>query len=199
MRKIVGFELKKLVSRIGIYILALLLAGLLVASAYMYKPENPTITPAALAGETVTEMYTNFEMIKNMYEEVIDNVSSNADTYVTQSTNHNKYNIKKTLMDKLETFDDLCLLYTETSTATKPDYPTLVSLIKQSLVDLNANFNAAFDYKKDDGSYYILTTNENYSKLKSLLNSIPHPKCPKAPTELFGQWDAITISQGCPR
>ena len=50
MRKIIGFELKKLVSRIGIYILAVLLAGLLVVGVFMYKPTERKISTHALVG-----------------------------------------------------------------------------------------------------------------------------------------------------
>ena len=174
MGKIISFELKKLVSRIGIYILALLLAGLLVASAYMYKPDHPATTPTALAGDTVSEMYVNFQTIKTSNQNSIIDVSLEADSYVEGSANYNKYNNAKTLMDKMDLFDSLCLLYAETSTATKPDYPTLLASIKQSLADLNNElFNNALNYEKEDAIYCVLTTNQNYSKLKSLLNSVP--------------------------
>lgn len=174
MGKIIGFELKKLVSRIGIYILALLLAGLLVASAYMYNPEHPVVTPTGLAGETITEMYENFELVKKSNEDLVENISLEAEGYVASSPKYNQYNNKETLMNKLLVFDDLCLIYAETTTATRPDYPTLLASIKQALADLTSEiFNNALAYEKEDADYYVLTTNKNYSQLKSLLNSVP--------------------------
>ena len=174
MGKIIGFELKKLVSRIGIYILVLLLAGLLVASAYMYNPEHPVVTPIGLAGETATQMYENFEFVRDSNENIIDNISLEAEGYVVGADGYNQYNNKETLMAKLLVFDDLCLTYAETTTATRPDYPTLLASIKQSLADLKSEiFNNALAYEKEDANYYVLTTNKNYSQLKTLLNSIP--------------------------
>ena len=125
-------------------------------------------------GDTVTEMYTNFSTIKTANEDAIDNLALKASSYVADSSNYSKYNTNKTLMDKLDLFDSLCLTYAEASTATAPDYPALLSAIKQTLADLNNElFNNALNYNKDNATYYVITTNQNYSKLKSLLNSVP--------------------------
>ena len=43
MNKIIGFELKKLVSKPGIYILAVLLAVLLCVSAFIYNPKEKEV------------------------------------------------------------------------------------------------------------------------------------------------------------
>ena len=59
MRKVIGFELKKLVSRIGIYILVVLLAGLLVAGVFMYNPIERNTTPS----------YVDYNQIKNEIRE----------------------------------------------------------------------------------------------------------------------------------
>ena len=174
MGKIISFELKKLVSRIGIYILVLLLAGLLVASAFMYKPEHPIITSPGLVGETVSDMYTNFKALETANKNTLNSISLEASSYVDGSDNYNAYNNSTTLKELLETFDNLCLLYAETTTANKPDYATLLASIRSSLENLKTKlFNEAFDYSQEDSTYYVLTTNQNYSKLKTLLNSIP--------------------------
>ena len=60
MAKVIGFELKKLISRIGIYILVVLMAGVLVSGVFMYKPTERSIDTKALFGDTVSEMYNDF-------------------------------------------------------------------------------------------------------------------------------------------
>lgn len=178
MRKIISFELKKFVSRIGIYILAALLAGLLVASYFMYKPEHPEFTSPALAGETVSDMYTKFQSLKIENDEIFNSISLEANSYIPDSSNYNKYNDKQTLMELLKDFDNNCLLYDtysnkSTSLATGEELSALRRAIKKSKDALyDEIFKNVFTYKKDDASYYILTTNQNYSKLKTLLNSV---------------------------
>ena len=167
MGKVIGFELKKLVSRIGIYILVVLLAGVLVAGIFMYKPKENTPLTYSLVGETVSDMYANFN--NNLKPDAIasvEQIAENASTYMSSSTNYVKYNNPKQVEDVWEAFDNYCLLYNE-SNATDMEYATLLVGIRQSLQNLvdvldNTLFNA--QPMKD---YYILTTNKNYQALQS--------------------------------
>jgi len=174
MRKIIGFELKKLVSRIGIYILVVLLAGLLVSGIFMHEPTKRDIVNKSLVGETVSELYNSFD--KNLKQEYIDSVDAvafNASTYVTSSPTYQKYNDSETLRCLFVKFDDYCLLYNETSTAVKPDYSALLIAIKQSVANFKTALDEALQPAKDNTGYYVLTTNQNYTKLYTLLNTLP--------------------------
>ena len=67
MGKIISFELKKLVSRIGIFLLVGIMAGLIVAGVYIYKPVERSYTSLSLIGNTVTDMYDHFNNIYSRY------------------------------------------------------------------------------------------------------------------------------------
>ena len=89
MGKVIGFELKKLVSRIGIYILAILMAGLLVAGAFMYKPTERDTSSLSLVGDTVSEMYDNFTNdLQQNYLDELQSIAFNASTYISSSENY---------------------------------------------------------------------------------------------------------------
>lgn len=172
MRKVIGFELKKLVSRIGIYILVVLMAGLLVAGVFMYEPDKRNTTTLSLVGETVTDMYNSFNNdLKQSYLDEVETISSNADTYVTTSANYMKYNNADEINKLFTTFDDYCLLYNEAS-ATPSDYSILLVGINQSLANLKSALDQALTPTKDMTGYYVLTTNDNYTQLYTLINKI---------------------------
>ena len=172
MNKIIGFELKKLLSRIGIYVLVVLLAGLMVAGIFMYKPEKRPIITYTLVGDTVSEMYNNFDNdIKQGYLDSIDMIVADANTYIPTSSSYVKYNDKKEIGTLFTTFDDYCLLYND-STATPDEYATILVGIQQSLSNLKNAVIDTLDIGKDMQGYYILTTNTNYYELKKVFVEI---------------------------
>ena len=60
MFKIVSAEIKKTVSKPGIYILSVLLAIILVLGIFIYKPTLHQSTRFELNGDTYIEKYTDF-------------------------------------------------------------------------------------------------------------------------------------------
>lgn len=172
MGKIIGFELKKLVSRIGIYILVVLMAGLLVAGVFMYDPIERNTNTKTLVGETVSDMYANFTNdLKQGYLNTIAGVAEDANTYVNTSANYNQSNDKQYIDNLFEAFDSYCLLY-YTDDVTNSEYNTLLVGIKQSLTNLKNALDNGLNSVKNTEGYYILTTNDNYVKLYSLINNI---------------------------
>ena len=172
MGKVVKFELKKLVSRIGIYILVLMLAGLLVAGVFMYDPVERKDTTLSLVGETVTDMYTSFNNdFKAGYSAIVEAVAQDAETYISTSSSYMEYNDKANIDALLYKFDEYCLLYHEAN-ATSSEYAALLLGINQSLDDLKLAINDTLQYSKDETGYYILSTSDNLTKLKVLLNEI---------------------------
>ena len=112
MGKVIGFELKKLVSRIGIYILAILMAGLLVAGAFMYKPTERDTSSLSLVGDTVSEMYDNFTNdLQQNYLDELQSIAFNASTYISSSENYLHSNSKQYITQLYNAFDEYCLLY----------------------------------------------------------------------------------------
>ena len=172
MGKVIRFELKKLVSRIGIYILVLMLAGLLVAGVFMYDPIERKDTTLSLVGETVSDMYTSFNNdFKADYVNMVAGVAEDAETYISTSSNYMKYNSKQEIDALFNKFDEYCLLYNEAS-ATPSEYSVLLVGINDSLNNLKTALNEALQFSKDKTGYYILTTSPNYNKLSIVLNEI---------------------------
>lgn len=171
MGKIIGFELKKLVSRIGIYILVAIMAGLIVAGVFVYNPNEKTSSSPSLIGDTVTDMYSNFENIKDDYLSSVENVALDATTYITQSNNYVNAN-SKAEMDKLFTsFDDYCTIYAEEN-ASNVDYDLLLKGINSSLQDIKNALDLGLNSSVNQTSYYILTTQSNYTELYALIGKI---------------------------
>jgi len=111
MFKVIKFELRKLVSRPGIYILAILLGLLLVVSAFVYEPKQTTQTYNTLSGNTISEIDADF---KNNYKEGYDNIVSSTLAVATsiKSTPAQSYRneiglLVDTLCDDLENFVDV--------------------------------------------------------------------------------------------
>ena len=70
-------ELKKMVSRPGIYILSVLLAVILVLGIFIYKPNNYTISSATLVGKNYEEKLNYFNNgDKKKIDDSISDISS---------------------------------------------------------------------------------------------------------------------------
>ncbi len=170
MGKIIGFELKKLVSRIGTYMLVVLMAGLLVAGVFMYKPTERDTTPYTLVGETVSERYSNFkDDLQQNYLDTMQAVANSANTYISSSSNYMNSNNKQYITQLYNSFDDYCLLYMD-STVSNEEKNNIVNSINQTLSDLKTALDDGLNPTKEATGYYILTTNDNYTELYSLLN-----------------------------
>jgi len=172
MGKVIRFELKKLVSRIGIYILVLFMAGILVASAFMYNPTERPSTSLSLVGETVSDMYSSFTSgLKDDYLAIVDDVKTNASTYISTSSSYIKYNNANEINKLFNQFDDYCHMYSEAS-ATEGEYSVLLVGINESLQQLKNALDTTLTHTKNSTGYYILTTSDNYTKLYSALNGV---------------------------
>ncbi len=169
MKKIIGFELKKLVSRIGIYILALLLAGLLVASAFIYNPIKRDTTPLSLTGDTVSEMYNNFNNdLKQGYVDSIEEIANNASTYIPTSANYMIYNNANSINTIFTQLDNLCIMYGEANLS-NTEYETLRNDIQRQITNLDVAIKAGITPCDNQQGYYILTTKNNYANIKELI------------------------------
>lgn len=170
MGKVIGFELKKLVSRIGIYILAILMAGLLVAGAFMYKPTERDTSSLSLVGDTVSEMYDNFTNdLQQNYLDELQSIAFNASTYISSSENYLHSNSKQYITQLYNAFDEYCLLYID-PTLSNDEKGTILNSINQTFTELKTELDNGLNPTKDATGFYILTTNDNYTKLYSLIN-----------------------------
>jgi len=113
MIKVIQFELKKLVSRIGIYVLVLMLAGLLVAGVFMYDPIKRNNATLSLIGETVTDMYDSFNNdFKDNYKIWLKKVVRYFESYIKLNTvNKQMYHVIriKHIIENYEKFGSFSL------------------------------------------------------------------------------------------
>jgi len=171
MIKVIQFELKKLVSRIGIYVLVLMLAGLLVAGVFMYDPIKRNNATLSLIGETVTDMYDSFNNdFKDNYIAMVDGVAEDAETYISTSSNYKQFS-KEDITSLFNRFDEYCLLYNE-GTATSNELDVLLVGINESLTNLKSSLDEALQHSNEKTGYYILCTKTNYTNLYSIINDI---------------------------
>lgn len=110
MNKIIGFELKKLVSKPGIYILAVLLAVLLCVSAFIYNPKEKEVEYNKLDGGTVIEVSTDFY---SNYKPSLDNSVNSVLTLATEISNNTNEDLKQDIKAKLNYFVDTCNTFSD--------------------------------------------------------------------------------------
>lgn len=172
MGKVISFELKKLVSRIGLYVLVLFLAGLLVASVFTYKPTKTQIPTASLSGETVTEMYSDFTSVKKAEQlNIFNETSNNADGYISTSTSYVKSNNKEYITELFTNFDNRCGAYKDADVSSA-QYIILLDGIKIAFNTLKTELDTALSHSKNQTGYYILTTEDNYTDLYVVIDKL---------------------------
>lgn len=172
MGKVISFELKKLVSRIGIYILVALMAGSLVVTAFMHKPTERIIDNYILAGDTVSKKYDSFtEDMQPGYQSAVQQTAENASTYITSSADYLKYNNKQEIQKLFAEFDDYCRQYAEVL-ATEGEYAILQQGILISLDNLHTALDDTLEFSENKSGYYILSTQSNHTALFSVLDKI---------------------------
>lgn len=174
MGKVISFELKKLVSRIGLYILVLFLAGLLVMSVFMYKPEKTSYPIVSLNGETVQAMYNDFVSTqKSMQVAEFNSVVENASSYSTNnySAMYNKCNSKQYITQLFTAFDTACGSYKDADGSIE-EYTLLLTGVNSEFEELYNALEEGLNSSKNQTGYYILTTEDNYSDLLVVLNKI---------------------------
>lgn len=172
MGKVISFELKKLVSRIGLYVLVLFLAGLLVMSVFMYKPEKTTYPTVSLNGETVQAMYNDFVTTKKDAQmSVFDSATASANSYVVNSSSYNKCNNKQYINDLFLAFDTYCGSYKDVDVSNE-EYNIILTGINTEFGKLKSALDSGLEASKNQAGYYILTTNKNYTDLYVIINKI---------------------------
>jgi len=110
MNKIIGFELKKLVSKPGIYILAVLLALLLTISAFIYNPKEKEVKYNKLDGSTVLQVSTDFT---SNYKPSLDSNVNTVLNLATEISNNSYIDLKNEIQTMLNHFVDTCTTFSD--------------------------------------------------------------------------------------
>lgn len=174
MNKVISFELKKMVSRPGVYVLALILSLMLVASVFLYKPKTTTYSNYTMDGESVVEIYNNFTSTsglqtinKSYLDELIENTKSKANTYDSTNSNYNLSNSKENFDNIFKDMDTSINAFINANSSPSGMSSETATLL---LNDINAKISAlsnAFENNDNKNELYFVSTKTNYNTLKS--------------------------------
>jgi len=167
MFKVVSAELKKFVSKPGIYVLSVLLAIVLVLGIFIYKPTVHKSNAIELNGPNVLQKYSYFN--GTVKPTVMDDISKSIDIvkFYKVEDNNGPISHKENISNKLATFENnlqTYLSYAYDESVITDSYintyarPQLID----SLKDLNSAVDTAINRAKQ-GSYAVITTEQNYN------------------------------------
>ncbi len=173
MFKVMSAEIKKMVSKSGIYVLAVLLALVLVMGIFIYNPEETETTSISLTGSTFLEKYTYFYGSNN------SGIYYSINSEITSAVN----DVKSYQVDGVSYKEYINGLF-DTFNTKLSDYRTLIqggasdSSLNSSKSDvvsaLTTFYNAVktgTDYAQKT-SYPVLTTSDNYTQFGKLYDKI---------------------------
>lgn len=173
MFKVISAELKKMVSKPGIYVLAILLAIILVLGVFIYNPTVYSTSNITLTGSTVMEKYTYF------IGEGSGSIKLQADSSITDASNKiSSYTIDgKTQEENINNlYDTFVMYYNNYREAAYNDTPAnVITTYRNNLVNALNSLNTAITTGVNNssaGAYTILTTRSNYDRYTSAYESV---------------------------
>lgn len=177
MFKVISAEIKKIVSKPGIYILSVLLAITLVLGVFIYKPTFYESNQFELTGSTFVEKYTDFTRSDNAgkkaeAETKINNAINSIENYII-TTSTDTYTQKEYIETLLNKYEEVLNAYQDCSTDNS--YQSHIDSVRSNLVDALKNLNNAVEtalINSQSGSFSLLTTKENYENYKSSYKSV---------------------------
>lgn len=181
MFKVISTEIKKILSKPGIYILAVLLAVILVLGVFAYSPNIYENTNISFNGSTFTEKYNDFIGSTNAGEKAeadkkIENATNAVNSYFVTiggsklTIQENFNNLKKDFLNTYDSYKECA--YNSGITSSEIAYK------KDKLLTSLKNLNSAFDNALSlysINAYPIVTTENNRNEyLKLYKNTYDH-------------------------
>lgn len=171
MFKIISSEIKKTVSKPGIYILSVLLAIILVLGVLIYKPTISESSAFELEGSTFIEKHTDFTKSGNAGKRAesqaqISNAIQSIENY-TITVNNETYSQKEYIESVFAKFEEIYDAYQDC--ASDNSHQTHINTVRETLVSSVENLNDAIESAflvSNENSYPILSTKSNYNKYK---------------------------------
>lgn len=178
MFKIVGAELKKIVSKPGIYILSLLLAIILVLGAFIYKPKVYESDTFELNGNTYLEKYEDFNagIDAGKKSEALSSLQKATDSiseyFIVEDgeTYTQKAYIEKLIAKTKENYDEYYDCYAN-NLVKESDIETIKLRYVSSLENLNIAIESAFKCSQNN-SYPIVSTKHNHSEYENIYSEV---------------------------
>ena len=177
MFKIISAEIKKIVSKPGIYILSVLLALILVLGVFIYKPTTYKSNQFELKGSTFVEKYTDFtySSVAGKRAETQNKISK-----AIKSVENYTINVSSTEQTQKEYISSLTAKFEEIyntyqDCATDSSYQAHINTTRENLVTSLENLNTALEnalINTQNGSFTILTSKENHTNYKTNYNAV---------------------------
>lgn len=168
MFKTISAELKKIVSKPGIFILSILLAAILVFGVFLYEPKTYESGEFELSGDTYISKWTNFMENPSAGEKAaIDLELDNALLAVQKYSypyDSKTYSYKEYIDANLLLFQQNMDAYRDSSSDSSNQ--TTINKLKDVLVKTLEEINQAVEtgmINYQFGSYAIIATNNNYN------------------------------------
>ncbi len=176
MFKVISAEIKKMLSKPGVYVLSVLLALILVLGVFIYKPTIAQSSYISLNGSTVLEKYTNYYSNNNGVEsgikiQVKDDVDATVnmiEAYKYHSTSY-KSAIQSQMADveaKFDNYRDYGVLTNASQTSINNARNALISSINALNTTILTGINL-----NPQMSYPIVTTKSNYQTYTAAYDS----------------------------
>lgn len=170
MNKVIQAELKKIVSKPGIYILAVLLALIMLLGVFIYKPSTTTENTTTLNGTTVLQVYQD-----DFGDGVNTGIKASANKMVTDAKNAilsykiDGVSYAAKLEEEQNKFEDYFNDYSACGVGSYPQ--TYVETAKTNMLNsfqsIYSIINAGLNLNAN-GAYPIVTTKANYDEYDKL-------------------------------
>lgn len=164
MFKVISAEIKKMVSKPGIYILAILLAVILVLGVFIYRPTVYQDTSVNLQGDTVLDIYNQFDggLNAGIKYDVDDNIINASYPVTLYRINGVAY--KDHINELVNHFETNFSAYRNCAydSSSSNTISTNKTNLLQSLINLNNAINIGIN-NAQNGAYTILTTTSNFN------------------------------------
>ena len=168
MFKVISAEIKKIVSKPGIYILSVLLALILVLGVFIYKPTVKQSSQFELTGITYLEKYSDFARNDNAGKKAESLTKLNNSIQTVENYKASPLSQEETVNSLLNKFNELYLNYK--ACISNSAYQTYIDETKTNVVSslkaLNNEIETAL-INSQLGSFTILTSKDNYNNYKA--------------------------------
>lgn len=172
MFKVISAEIKKMLSKPGIYILAVLLAIILILGAFIYHPTVYEDTTISLNGNDFMVKYSSFENGNKVEaDKLVDNTTSNILSY-TIVEDAKTLTYKEKITNLKSTFDMWLEDYrsSQQSSLGSDKITEYKNNVVNALKDLKDAVTKGVENSKLENAFTILTTEENYTLFIDTIN-----------------------------
>ena len=176
MFKVISAEIKKIVSKPSIYILAIILAAILILGVFVYNPTPHESTKITLEGSTFTAKYAEFYKADGYKDNVAGNINNTISSINLYNVNYHGKNYTReeyitSLYEEILTEFYEYRNYASYSGDLTEQVGTQKAKLTAAIDALDLAINSSLQLSLSD-SYSMLTTNANYSTYTAVIKEV---------------------------